>query len=87
GVDDYIKSLEPYTLEYAEEVTGMSKEEMIEIAESLHKADTACVLWAMGITQHGGGSDASTAISNLLLVTGNYMKPGAGSYPLRGHNN
>ncbi|WP_237359094.1 molybdopterin-dependent oxidoreductase, partial [Salmonella enterica] len=65
----------------------MSKEEMIEIAESLHKADTACVLWAMGITQHGGGSDASTAISNLLLVTGNYMKPGAGSYPLRGHNN
>ena len=41
----------------------------------------------MGITQHGGGSDASTAISNLLLVTGNYMKPGAGSYPLRGHNN
>src|SRR5699024_3134936 len=29
----------------------------------------------------------STAISNLLLVTGNYMKPGAGSYPLRGHNN
>src|SRR5699024_3838769 len=28
-----------------------------------------------------------TAISNLLLVTGNYMKPGAGAYPLRGHNN
>ncbi|MDT7777690.1 MAG: formate dehydrogenase major subunit, partial [Acidobacteriota bacterium] len=28
-----------------------------------------------------------TAISNLLLVTGNYMRPGTGSYPLRGHNN
>ncbi|MGC2252692.1 MAG: molybdopterin-dependent oxidoreductase, partial [Acidobacteriaceae bacterium] len=25
--------------------------------------------------------------SNLLLITGNYMKPGAGAYPLRGHNN
>ncbi len=23
----------------------------------------------------------------MLLVTGNYGKPGAGSYPLRGHNN
>ena len=39
------------------------------------------------MTQHCGGSDAATAISNLLLVTGNYMRPGAGSYPLRGHNN
>ena len=33
------------------------------------------------------GSDTSTAISNLLLVTGNYMRPGTGAYPLRGHNN
>ena len=41
----------------------------------------------MGVTQHGGGSDTSTAISNLLLMTGNYMKNGAGAYPLRGHNN
>ena len=36
----------------------------------------------MGVTQHCGGSDTSTAISNLLLVTGNYMRPGTGAYPL-----
>ncbi|WP_375540690.1 formate dehydrogenase subunit alpha [Virgibacillus saliphilus] len=87
GIDDYIKSLEPYTLDYAEQVTNLTKKEMIEIANSIHEADTTCFLWAMGITQHGGGSDASTAISNLMLITGNYMKPGAGTYPLRGHNN
>src|SRR5699024_1903176 len=29
----------------------------------------------------------STAISNLLLLTGNYMRNGTGAYPLRGHNN
>jgi formate dehydrogenase major subunit len=46
-----------------------------------------CVLWAMGVTQHSMGSDTSTAISNLLLTTGNYMRPGTGAYPLRGHNN
>lgn len=87
GMKDYIQSLEPYTLEYAEKVTGVPKKEMIEIAESIHQAKTTSFLWAMGITQHGGGSDASTAISNLLLISGNYMKPGAGAYPLRGHNN
>ena len=41
----------------------------------------------MGVTQHHMGSDTSTAISNLLLVTGNFGRPGTGAYPLRGHNN
>jgi formate dehydrogenase major subunit len=41
----------------------------------------------MGITQHTMGADSSTAISNLLLITGNYMRLGTGAYPLRGHNN
>ncbi|SDI71681.1 formate dehydrogenase subunit alpha [Natribacillus halophilus] len=85
--EEFKESLEPYTLEYAEKVSGLTKEEMIEIATSIYHAETTCFLWAMGITQHGGGSDTSTAISNLMLVTGNYMKPGAGTYPLRGHNN
>ncbi|WP_078392343.1 formate dehydrogenase subunit alpha [Shouchella patagoniensis] len=86
-VDEFIKSLDTYTLDYAEKVTNLTKEELIAIATSIHEAKTTSILWAMGITQHGGGSDTSTAISNLLLVTGNYMKPGAGAYPLRGHNN
>jgi formate dehydrogenase major subunit len=41
----------------------------------------------MGVTQHHHGSDTSTSLSNLLLLTGNYGKPGTGGYPLRGHNN
>ena len=46
------------------------------------EAKSVCILWAMGVTQHSNGSDTSTAISNLLLVTGNYMRPGTGAYPL-----
>lgn len=86
-VEEYVASLEKYTLDYAERVTGLSKETLINTAEEIHKADSVCVCWAMGVTQQKGGSDTSTAISNLLLVTGNYMRPGTGSYPLRGHNN
>ncbi|PLR86844.1 formate dehydrogenase subunit alpha [Bacillus canaveralius] len=87
GMEEYRKNLEVYTLEYAEDITGISKENLIEIAEMIHNANSVCALWAMGVTQHLGGSDTSTAISNLLLVTGNYGRPGTGSYPLRGHNN
>lgn len=87
GFDVYVKNLEKFTMEYAEKTTGISKDDLVKIAEMIHEANSVCALWAMGVTQHLGGSDTSTAISNLLLVTGNYAKPGAGAYPLRGHNN
>lgn len=85
--DAFVKGLEKYTLDYAEKHTGLSKDEMIQVATMIKEAKSTVIMWAMGITQQRGGSDSSTAISNLLLATGNYMKPNAGSYPLRGHNN
>lgn len=84
---EYKESLEPFTLEFAERRSGVSAETLKQIAAEIVQADGVCILWAMGITQHCGGSEASTSISNLLLLTGNYMRPGAGAYPLRGHNN
>lgn len=85
--DDFKDILEKYTLEYAEETTGISRETLIHVAEMIRDADGTCILWGMGVTQNTGGSYTSAAISNLLLATGNYRRPGAGAYPLRGHNN
>ncbi|MCU1322028.1 MAG: formate dehydrogenase, alpha subunit [Acidobacteriaceae bacterium] len=85
--EEFKKSLEPYTLEYAEKITGVPASTLITVANEIAAADGVCILFAMGVTQHCGGSDTATAISNLLLLTGNYMRPGAGAYPLRGHNN
>ncbi len=87
NVDEYRQSLAPFTLEYAESLTGIARDDLIEAAETIGRARSVCLLWAMGITQHSHGSDTSTALSNLLLVTGNYGKPGTGGYPMRGHNN
>lgn len=87
GFEDYRKSLESFTLEFAEKMTGLQKSQLKEVAELIHRSKRVCALWAMGITQHQNGSDQSTAISNLLLLTGNYKRSGTGAYPLRGHNN
>jgi formate dehydrogenase major subunit len=87
GEDEYRKSLEPFTLEMASQRCGLPIETLIKTARMIAEADGVCILWAMGVTQHTMGSDTSTAISNLLLATGNYMRPGTGAYPLRGHNN
>src|SRR6201996_8978157 len=87
NVDEYRQSLAPFTMEYAAQVCDVPLETLERVAEEIAQAETMCILWAMGVTQHTDGSDCSTAMSNLLLVTGNYMRPGTGAYPLRGHNN
>jgi formate dehydrogenase major subunit len=86
-VDEFRTSLEPFTMEYASEICEVPLETLERVAQEIAAVESMCILWAMGITQHTRGSDESTAISNLLLVTGNYMRPGCGAYPLRGHNN
>lgn len=87
GFDEYRKSLEPFTLEFAATRCRLPIETLRQVAHMIADAGKVCICWAMGVTQHSMGSDTSTAISNLLLVTGNYMRPGTGAYPLRGHNN
>ncbi len=85
--DEFKESIDHFTIDFAQEITGISGEQIVKIAEYIHESKKTVVLWAMGVTQHQAGSDTSTAISNLLLVTGNYGRPGTGAYPLRGHNN
>jgi formate dehydrogenase major subunit len=87
GVAEYRESLAPLTLEAASQRCGLPIETLAMVARMIAEAPSVCILWAMGVTQHVMGSDTSTAMSNLLLVTGNYMRPGTGAYPLRGHNN
>jgi formate dehydrogenase major subunit len=87
GLDTYRTSLKPFTLEAAANISGLSEETLRTVAHMIVEAKNVCILWAMGVTQQSQGSDTSTAISNLLLITGNYMRPGTGAYPLRGHNN
>lgn len=87
GFDVYRHSLEPYTLEETERLTGVPAETTQTVARMIHESPRFCVLWAMGVTQQRDGSEGSLAIANLLLLTGNFGRPGTGGYPLRGHNN
>ncbi len=87
GLAEYAESLKTFTIEMASERCGLPVETIKQVAHMIVESSGVCILWAMGVTQHMMGSDTSTAISNLLLVTGNYMRTGTGAYPLRGHNN
>ncbi|HUG50778.1 MAG TPA: FdhF/YdeP family oxidoreductase, partial [Terrimesophilobacter sp.] len=69
------------------EATGLTTEQIDELAARYLKADRVIITWAMGLTQHKEAVPSIKEIINLLLLRGNIGKPGAGASPIRGHSN
>ena len=87
GFDDYVESLESFTPEWAEEVSGVPAEDIRQAARMYANAERAAFYWGMGISQSTHGTDNALALTNLALMTGHIGKPGTGLNPLRGQNN
>ena len=87
GWDDYVKSLDFFTPEKVEELSGIPKEKIYEAAKLYATSGKGAVFYAMGITQHTHGVDNVKAVANLQMILGNYGQPGTGVNPLRGQNN
>jgi formate dehydrogenase alpha subunit len=89
GFDAWVRSLEPYTLEHAEAVTGVAREDIAQAARWYARPPFAgsCLIWGMGITQHINGTANAHAVLNLSLAAGQMGFPGSGISPLRGQNN
>jgi len=87
GLDDLKNTVEKYTPEYVEEITGIPKNRLIEAARLYAGAPAASILYAMGITQHTTGTDNVKSLANLAMLCGNVGVAGGGVNPLRGQNN
>lgn len=85
--EEYKEQVEPYTLEYAEKVTGVPAEAIRDLAHTYAKAPTAQLCWTLGITEHHNAVDNVLALINLALLTGHVGRYGSGLCPLRGQNN
>ncbi|ADN36384.1 formate dehydrogenase, alpha subunit [Methanolacinia petrolearia DSM 11571] len=79
--------LERYTPEVVGELVGVPAESLRTAAEWFGKAESATVLYSMGLTQHTVGVDNVKSTANLLMLTGNIGIPGGGVNALRGQNN
>ncbi len=87
GFEDFRQNVEPYTLEYAEGVTGVAAALIREMAHAYARADRAQLCWTLGITEHHNAVDNVRALINLSLLTGHVGRWGSGVCPLRGQNN
>ncbi len=84
GFDAYAASVEPYTLERAEQDTGVPADLIGQLAREYARADRAQICWTLGITEHHNAADNVFALINLALLTGHVGRYGSGLVPLPG---
>ena len=94
-------SMEEYTPEYVEGLSGVPASQLVQAARLYAKPQDqpggrlkaqpgrsgSCLVWGMGVTQHTNGTANATALLNLALLTGQLGGTGNGVSPLRGQNN
>lgn len=85
--DEFKASLDTFTPEFVEEITGVPWDKVTKVAHTYATNKPAALFYAMGITQHTHGTDNVMAVANLALITGNIGKESTGVNPLRGQNN
>ena len=87
GFDEFAKHVESYTLEYAEQITGVPEAAIRDLAHDYAQAPTAQLCWTLGITEHHNATDNVVSLINLSLLTGHVGRYGSGLVPIRGQNN
>ena len=87
GFEAFAASMESFTPEYAEAISGVSRELIVEAARMYAGASNAAIYWALGIPEHSHGTDNAMSLIHLALLTGHIGRRGTGLNPLRGQNN
>lgn len=87
GYDEFVQSLEKFTPEYAEMISGVDRNLIVEAARLYATAKNGAIYWGMGISQLAHGTTSALGLIHLALLTGHIGREGTGLNPLRGQNN
>jgi molybdopterin-dependent oxidoreductase alpha subunit len=87
GFDELAADLEATPWPSIVSASGLAQAALENVAQAYAKSNATIITYGMGITQHVHGTENVQQIANLLLLRGNFGKPGAGVCPLRGHSN
>jgi formate dehydrogenase alpha subunit len=87
GFDELRDFLSKVDLKQVEEITGVPLEKIREAAVTYAKAETSCILYDQGMSQHYVGTDNVRTHANLALLCGHAGKRGSGINSMRGQIN
>ena len=87
GFAEFKQSVEKFTPEYAEMVSGVDRDLIREAARLYATAERGAIYWGMGISQLSHGTASALSLIHLAFLTGHIGREGTGLNPLRGQNN
>jgi formate dehydrogenase alpha subunit len=87
GFTEFVSSMEKFTPAYAEAISGVDRNLIVDAARMYATAKNAAIYWALGIPEHSHGTDNAMSLIHLALLTGHIGRKGTGLNPLRGQNN
>lgn len=87
GYEEFKEFVKAFTLERGSEVTGLSKEQILELVELIHTGKAVSFWWTMGVNQGYEAVRTAQSIMNLAFLTGNVGKPGTGGNSITGQCN
>jgi len=83
--EEYAKSVEPYTLEHAAELSGVPEEQLLRLAKLYADPDKKITsFWTMGFNQHTRGVWVNGLMYNVHLLMGKISEPGNSPFSLTG---
>ncbi|OTN75974.1 hypothetical protein A5886_001050 [Enterococcus sp. 8G7_MSG3316] len=86
GFNEFRTFTADYSLDQAE-MTGLSKEQILSLAEMIHQGRNVSLWWTMGVNQGYEAVRTAQAIINIALMTGNIGRKGTGANSLTGQSN
>ncbi|TQJ38613.1 formate dehydrogenase major subunit [Arthrobacter sp. SLBN-112] len=87
GFDAYREARRTLDWDETETATGLDRGQIEKVASMLVASKASIFCWALGVTQQPHSVDTIKEMVNVLLLQGNFGKPGAGACPVRGHSN
>ena len=87
GYEDFKEFVKAFSLERGSEATGLSREQILELAELIHNGKAVSFWWTMGVNQGYEAVRTAQSIMNLAFLTGNVGKPGTGGNSITGQCN
>jgi anaerobic selenocysteine-containing dehydrogenase len=87
GCDEFARFVESFPLDRITQETGLSAEQILRFAQTIHDGRRVSLWWTMGVNQSYQGVRTAQAIINLALLTGNIGRPGTGANSITGQCN
>jgi len=84
--DAFKHHVRKFTPATASEATGISVAQMVKTAKEIGQAKAGLFLWGQGLNQSRIGTRKVTSLLNIVFITGNIGKPGAGPMAITGQS-